>query len=178
MATTGPKKKSGRPALPNSEKKLPSMGFRPTLDIRQKLEDAAAASGRSMSQEIERRLERSFQEQARQEDIRAAVLDQVYESFGGKGRFHIMHALEKAAMLIEGKTGERFFADRQTANLVKEAWSIIVDSMQRRKQFVNRLDEIGPFTGSDIAKAVSQTIIGTAEEQDWPKTPIDLKNSE
>lgn len=154
------------------------MGFRPTLDIRQKLEEAAATSGRSMSQEIERRLERSFEEQARQEDIRAAVLDQVYESFGGKGRFHIMHALEKAAMLVEERTGERFLFDRQTAELVKDAWSKILDSTLPRERLANPLDEIGPLTGSDIGKAAGQKILDIAKEQDWPKTPVDLKNSE
>ena len=39
------------------------MGFRPTAEIRTKLEEAAAASGLSLTQEIERRLERSFGEE-------------------------------------------------------------------------------------------------------------------
>ncbi len=37
------------------------MGFRPTPEIREKLERAARANGRSMSQEIEERLGQSFE---------------------------------------------------------------------------------------------------------------------
>ena len=40
------------------------MGFRPTPEIREKLEEASKANGRSMSQEVEHRLERSFTEEA------------------------------------------------------------------------------------------------------------------
>ena len=36
------------------------MGFRPTPKIREKLEEAAKENGRSMSQEVEHRLEQSF----------------------------------------------------------------------------------------------------------------------
>lgn len=41
-------------------KRAASMGFRPTPEIRQKIEQAAGRNGRSMSQEIEHRLELSF----------------------------------------------------------------------------------------------------------------------
>ena len=36
------------------------MGFRPTPEVRQRLEEAAAKSGRSLSQEVQSRLERSL----------------------------------------------------------------------------------------------------------------------
>ena len=54
------KRKPGRPPLKPEERRLPSVAFRPTHDLRKMLEDAAANSGRSLSQEIDRRLERSF----------------------------------------------------------------------------------------------------------------------
>ena len=50
----------GRPPLPPGEKKLHSVGFRPTPDLRQHLERACQTAGRSLSQEIQSRLERSF----------------------------------------------------------------------------------------------------------------------
>ena len=53
-------KKMGRPTLPKDQRRGASMGFRPTPEIRQRLEAAAQENGRSMSQEIEHRLERSF----------------------------------------------------------------------------------------------------------------------
>ena len=63
MAVPAKARKRGRPALPPEEKKRPSMGFRPTVELREMIEQAAAHSGLSMTQEVERRLERSFSEE-------------------------------------------------------------------------------------------------------------------
>ena len=60
MSKAAKRPKMGRPSLPASERKLPSLAFRPTPDLRRRLEKSAADSGRSMSQEIQSRLERSF----------------------------------------------------------------------------------------------------------------------
>ena len=54
------KRKQGRPALKPEDRRLPSMAFRPTRDLRKTLEASAAKLGRSLSKEIEYRLERSF----------------------------------------------------------------------------------------------------------------------
>ena len=54
------KRKQGRPHLKPEDRRLPSMAFRPTRDIRERLEKVSAESGKSLSFEIERRLERSF----------------------------------------------------------------------------------------------------------------------
>ena len=53
-------KRRGRPALPESERKSRNLTFRSRGNLRTKLQDAAAASGRSVSEEIEWRLDRSF----------------------------------------------------------------------------------------------------------------------
>ena len=50
----------GRPRLAPGKRRGASMGFRPTPAIREKLEKTATENGRSMSQEIETRLELSF----------------------------------------------------------------------------------------------------------------------
>ena len=63
MRKTSKKPKMGRPPLPPEKRKRPSMGFRPTAELRKQLEEAATASGLSLTQEIERRLERSFGEE-------------------------------------------------------------------------------------------------------------------
>ena len=60
--TMAKKSKMGRPPLPPGKRRGPSMGFRPTPEIREKLEAAARANGRSMSQEIEERLGQSFEQ--------------------------------------------------------------------------------------------------------------------
>lgn len=50
----------GRPPKPEGERKLASLGFRPTPALRKLLDKAAKDNGRSLAQEISSRLERSF----------------------------------------------------------------------------------------------------------------------
>ena len=50
----------GRPALPPEAGKRHPLGIRTTAELKKKIEAAAAESGRSIAQEIELRLERSF----------------------------------------------------------------------------------------------------------------------
>lgn len=50
----------GRPPLPEGKKKLSSLVFRPTPDLKAGLENACKENGRSLSQEITYRLDRSF----------------------------------------------------------------------------------------------------------------------
>ena len=59
MAHT-PKKRRGRAARPLEEGERVGIGFRVTPALKTKIEAAATKSGRSQSQEIEIRLERSF----------------------------------------------------------------------------------------------------------------------
>src|SRR6476646_5919215 len=60
--TEGPRR-TGRPTKPPPPGKRASLGLKVTGEIKQRLEAAARASGRTQSQEAESRLERSFQEQ-------------------------------------------------------------------------------------------------------------------
>ena len=55
------RKPIGRPRLPPGEGKLHAIGIRTTREIKDLLQDAANSSGRSVAQEVERRVERSFQ---------------------------------------------------------------------------------------------------------------------
>ena len=81
----------GRPPLPPGEKKLPSVGFRPTPALRVSLEDAAQQHGRSVSKEIESRLERSVQSD---------------EALGGPELYALFRLLGAAANLVEARTGK------------------------------------------------------------------------
>ena len=58
--TKKPKKRLGRPPLPAGARKATSFTFRSRGDLREKLGAAAAQSGRSISQEIERILELNY----------------------------------------------------------------------------------------------------------------------
>jgi hypothetical protein len=50
----------GRPPVPAAQKKVRNFTFRSRGDMHERLSEAAEANGRSISEEIERRLERSF----------------------------------------------------------------------------------------------------------------------
>ncbi len=50
----------GRPVISDDHRRLSPMGFRPTPAVREKLEQAAVRNCRSLSKEIEFRLEASF----------------------------------------------------------------------------------------------------------------------
>lgn len=65
MNAKATKARMGRPPLPPEKRRSASMGFRPTPSLRASLEAQAAVNQRSVSQEIEHRLERSFHDDAR-----------------------------------------------------------------------------------------------------------------
>src|SRR5215210_3079447 len=62
-AASGPRK-GGRPALSSERKKSQTLTFRTRTDLRKSLEAAAEQAGRSISEEVEYRLQRSFDREA------------------------------------------------------------------------------------------------------------------
>lgn len=66
-------KPMGRPKKPDSEAKRYPLGMRTTLEMQRKMQDAARASGRSVAQEVEFRLERSF----RDDELRAIIREEL-----------------------------------------------------------------------------------------------------
>lgn len=66
------------------------LSFRISHDLRQRLERAAAETGRSQTQEIEWRLEQSFKTQ-----------DDIYEQFGGEARYRVFRAMADTMTAIE-----------------------------------------------------------------------------
>lgn len=71
------------------------MGFRPSLTLRRELEDAISVSGRSLSQEIESRLERTF------------LSDHAkFDNFGGKEKYELTKLFAVGANLLEPRLRE------------------------------------------------------------------------
>lgn len=66
-------KRRGRPPKAPADRKGGNITFRAHPDFRAKLEDAAAQSGRTITQEVELRVERSF----RDDDLRALIREEV-----------------------------------------------------------------------------------------------------
>ncbi len=115
MGKAAKRPKMGRPPLPVSERKLPSMAFRPTPDVRRKLEEAAAESGRSMSQEMQSRLEHSLQDQDARE-----------REMGGRELLALFRMLGAVAEVIEERTGKKWSEDWDTGLAVQVAWKALI----------------------------------------------------
>ena len=116
--TTEKHSQRGRPKLPPGKRKLPSMGFRPTPDLRAELERAAGANERSLSHEIEARLEWSFIAEGAE---RAA--------FGGEHVDALMRVLGNAVRLIEAGSGSKWQEDRKAFTWVKATIEKLLDAL-------------------------------------------------
>jgi hypothetical protein len=109
----GPARRRGRPALPAEEGKRYPVGIRTTKALREALLSASRASGRSLAQEIEFRLERSFEVQGLEGFIRPLVtrLDTLQKALIPVGdrkkpsHLHDLH-LDPAAVAWSGSTGQ------------------------------------------------------------------------
>lgn len=117
-------KKTGRrgprPRGPFADKRK-TLTTRITNKTRENLDAAAKATDRSLSQEIEFRLERSFLRDEEDKRVRGNTLDGIYDSFGGKSPFEDMRVLGGLIGFIE-KLGEKSWRDDITTNkLVVEA---------------------------------------------------------
>jgi hypothetical protein len=91
------------------------LNMRTTEAMRRRLEQAVEASGRSLVQEVEHRLERSFTQ------------DEAFEAtLGGKHNADLIRAFTTATWLIERATGKQWSQDLATAHQVRHALSTIV----------------------------------------------------
>jgi hypothetical protein len=88
------------PKTVTSEGKRHPLNMRTTEDIREKLENAAAVSGRSLAQEVEYRLERSF-----------AETDIIARAFGGKSHADFIKAIGLGLQIVAAKMGKDSWAD-------------------------------------------------------------------
>ncbi len=106
-------RRRGRPALPKGAGKRHALGLRATAECRRALEEAAATSGRSISQEIEFRLEQSFHQDA---------------AFGGREMAGLFRMMSGAAALICERRGVKAWSsDFETFLAIREAWRLLID---------------------------------------------------
>lgn len=145
---TKARKGPGRPPLPSAEGKRFALGLRVTAERRRALEEAAARSGRSISQEIELRLEQSFQDES---------------ALGGRemlGLFRMMAGV--AAVIEERRNGKRWSEDWETFLAVRKAWHAMINSVcpELSPEWIERLRTLqasdpGPSPGRPPALAPS-----------------------
>lgn len=123
------------------------LNMRTTQEMRDHIEREARASGRSLAQEVEFRLERSFiAEEAR------------YNDFGGALRYKQMRLVALVVDLVEERMGASWQSDRKTYEEVRRAVDTFLEGLapQRRELFGAaslKAIEVSPTIGEEIADA-------------------------
>lgn len=110
-----PKSKASKETLPKTGKVVP-LNMRTTVEVRQRMEEAAKANGRSLASEVEERLLGSFN----QDDIQRSM-------FGGPDLISLFKMMAAAADFIERKTEGTWTADHNTFVAVQAAWKNIIE---------------------------------------------------
>lgn len=109
-----PKRRRGRPPKPEHEKRRRNLTFRVRAHLRYRLELAAARDGRSLSEEIEHRLERSLNEEIR--------------FFGIPDPEPLRRAIDMIAMVfssLEAQTNRKAFGPDGDPWLHEQAWNAL-----------------------------------------------------
>jgi hypothetical protein len=126
-ASSAPPKRRGRPNLPAGEGKRYALGLRTTKELRDLLQQAADLSGRSLAQEIEFRLERSFERERTLAELLTA-------SLGGERTSRHVQALAGIAcnlsVLSEQGSADAWLNDHKLFTLVRERWNNYLDTFQ------------------------------------------------
>jgi TraY domain-containing protein len=138
-------------------KRVPVMS-RTTVEMRAKLEEAASQSGRSLGQEVEARLEKSFAQ------------DELYKVlFGDKAHSQNLARLtSKTLQIIESITGKRWVEDYETARQCQIAYKHIGCLMfgpdrkpDKSEHYLSHVEpgvKLGSELGVDIAEAVMRDL--------------------
>ena len=114
------RKKRGRPPLKGQPKRS-SFNTRIRTELKERLESAAGDAGRSLSEEIEFRLERSF----REDDARV-------QEFGGRWAYELFRLLAAAARNVSARMGEDWLENEQAYDQVRLAIGVIMLSQPFR----------------------------------------------
>ena len=114
--------KGGRPPKDPSGGKRPTLTFRCRSALQEKLQASAAEADRSMSEEVERRLEQSF-EAADLETTLSKVIQQrenagIEKLVGGKENLDLLIQLSHAIVLEHLRSGKHWFDDEGTRERV------------------------------------------------------------
>lgn len=112
-------KKGGRPAKGSGEGKSPTITFRCRPPLLAQVHAAAQGAHRSISEEVERRLEDSYLAEARAQEqtslivsaAKGVVFDVLYEYVGGKENFNAGRMFAHALKTFQGEADAKFRAD-------------------------------------------------------------------
>ncbi len=122
----GPKRRPGRPRKYPAEGKRQNLTFRLPEHTRKRLLEASLQSGRSLSEEIELRIEKSFDTPKLVGDV---VRSTLASFFGGEHTAKLVQLTAVAIMLVERETGKKWTDDYFTRWHAKEAALQVVSSL-------------------------------------------------
>ena len=118
-------RKRGRPPKTSGEAKRSSFNTRIRSKLKTRLEMEAEKAGRSLSEEIEHRLEASLLE----DDARFA-------DFGGKGGYDLFHLVGKTLRVIGEQGGkEQWWREPETYNTITEMLPGLLEAFRPKRHW-------------------------------------------
>ena len=137
-------KSRGRPRLPDDQAKRASFTTRLRGELKERLEEEAQIAGRSLSEEIEFRLETSVLSQ----DARDRL-------FGGNHNVALAQILGSSVALIETVRGSTWVADRETCGAVLKSVPMVLEKVLDALQVEQPKNRGRPMTLSNASPAKS-----------------------
>ena len=151
------KRARGRPPLEPGRAKRSSFNTRIRSQLKEHLEREAKSAGRSLSEEIEHRLERSM------------LSDETrFDDFGGETPYRLCQAFTGIAKCTEAITGRSWAEDETTFAIAAHAWIMVLRTAMNPltedlKKFAKAMDmdldedirNIGQDVGALIAKRIA-----------------------
>lgn len=125
--TAGKKGKPGPKPRGPFQNKRRTLTTKITESTRKSLEEAAAGTDRSLSQEIEFRLEQSFYDD---------------REYGGAQQRALFRTLAAVASIIEERTGKSWIEDGWTAVAVNRAWRELIQEFRPKTDSAKELEAI------------------------------------
>ncbi len=140
------------------------MGFRPTAELRKKIETVAATSGLSLTQEVERRLEQSFLKENADDRVRRAI----HESFGGEPQLRMAYLFAQCGSAAEAKTGKPWTDDWTTFKVAVGVLEGIAETLLGKDPVTQFEEAIGRRPSEDeesrLARLSGRKLYETDEE--------------
>jgi hypothetical protein len=177
---TDQKPRAGRPIKPASPGKRVSLGLKVTAEIKQRLDAAARANGRTQSQEAETRLERSF----RDEQLLPALLELAVGRFNAGLLLLIGKVVQEiglfAPLYIQPSEGTEMlhqdpgpFTDPSVFDQIVRAVNRILDAARPQGQVIPPTKDVATERATAALSAVaSETSQGETEH--WAKPVREL----
>ena len=154
-----PGARRGRPALKPGSPKRSSINTRYRAETKQRLEAEAQNAGRSLSEEIEFRLDQSFRD-----------ADTLVEALGGRDTYDGLRVLGSVAAQIKTRTGKTV-ADEKTRFAILFAWKRLVIDWASPVEWIADLerlsDEMPDAPKRPETPARGGLLVPPASEAEW-----------